>query len=144
MFRSPGDQEDQCDARVLQHVLDAVDPIVAAAVRNQQCAAAVLDLDEARLVALGRAVEPWLLPVARVGNGEAAMKARPIASTCSISFLRAIVSTMSAAGIVDLTWSSRPSWPSRLRGGSPIGVPRTFLHRTAAPPTAGGYHPFLS
>jgi hypothetical protein len=25
-----------------------------------------------------------------------------------------------------------------------IGVPRTSLHLTAAPPTAGGYHPCLS
>src|ERR1700738_3520430 len=28
-FVRPGDQEDQCDARVLDHVLDAVDPIIA-------------------------------------------------------------------------------------------------------------------
>ena len=56
-FVRPGDQEDQCDARVLHHVFDAVDPIVAAPVRDQQCAAVVLDLDEARLVAFGLAVE---------------------------------------------------------------------------------------
>jgi hypothetical protein len=42
---------------VLHHVLDAVDLIVSAPVGDQQCAADVLDLDEARLVALGRAVE---------------------------------------------------------------------------------------
>src|SRR5260370_34978286 len=57
-FVRPGDQENQCDARVLHHVLDAVDPIVAAPVGDQQCAAVVLDLDEAGLVTLGRAVEP--------------------------------------------------------------------------------------
>jgi hypothetical protein len=47
-------------------------------------------------------------------------------------------------GIVNLTRSSRPSCPLFLERGSPIGVPRTSLHRTAAPPTAGGYHPCLS
>jgi hypothetical protein len=47
---------------VLHHVLDAVDLIVAAPVGDQQCAAVVLDLDEARLVALGRAVEPLAAP----------------------------------------------------------------------------------
>ena len=61
-FVRPGNQEDQCDARVLDHVLDAVDPIVAAPVGDQQCAAVVVDLDEARLVALGRAVEPLAAP----------------------------------------------------------------------------------
>ena len=61
-FIRPGDQEDQCDARVLHYVLDAVDPIVAAPVGYQQCAAVVLDLDEARLVAFGRAVEPLAAP----------------------------------------------------------------------------------
>ena len=34
--------------------------------------------------------------------------------------------------------------PLSLEGGSPTGVPKTSLHRTAAPPTAGGYHPCLS
>ena len=57
-FVRPGDQENQCDARVLHHVLDAVDPIVSAPVGNQQRAAVVLDLDETRLVALRRAIEP--------------------------------------------------------------------------------------
>jgi hypothetical protein len=87
-FVRPGDQEDQCDARVLHHVLDAVDPIVAAPVGDQQCVAVVLDLDEARLVTLGEQSSPWLPPVARIRNGEAAMKARPTASTWSISFRR--------------------------------------------------------
>src|SRR5580704_16110879 len=76
------------DARVLHHVLDAVDPIVAAPVGDQQCVAVVLDLDEARLVTLGEQSSPWLPPVARIRNGEAAMKARPTASTWSISFRR--------------------------------------------------------
>jgi len=57
-----GDQEDQPDARVLHEVLEAVYPIVAAPVRNQQCAAIILDLDEAGLVAFGRAVEPVAAP----------------------------------------------------------------------------------
>jgi hypothetical protein len=52
--------------------------------------------------------------------------------------------TMHRPGIVNLTRSSRPSGPFLLRGGSAIGVPRTSLHRTAAPPTAEGYHPCLS
>jgi hypothetical protein len=38
------------------------DPIVAAPVGDQQCAAVVLDLDEARLVALWRTVEPAAAP----------------------------------------------------------------------------------
>jgi hypothetical protein len=47
-------------------------------------------------------------------------------------------------GIVNLTRSSQPSCPFSFERGSPIGVPRTSLHRTAAPPTAGGYHPCLT
>jgi hypothetical protein len=31
--------------------------------------------------------------------------------------------------------------PLSREGATPVGVPRTSLHRTAAPPTAGGYHP---
>src|SRR4029077_1012358 len=57
-----GDQEDQPDARVLHEVLEAVYPIVATPVWDQQCAAIILDLDEARLVAFGRAVEPVAAP----------------------------------------------------------------------------------
>ena len=37
---------------------------------------------------LGEQSSPWLLPVARIRNGEAAIKARPTASSWSISFLR--------------------------------------------------------
>src|SRR5580704_15674115 len=61
-FVRPGNQEDQCDARVLHHVLDAVDPIVPAPIGDQQCATVILDLDEARLIPLGRAVEPLAAP----------------------------------------------------------------------------------
>ncbi len=84
----PGDQEDQGDARVLDHVLDAVDPIVAAPVGDQQCAAVVLNLDEARLVALGRAVEPVAAPCRQDEKWRGGDEARPTASTWSISFLR--------------------------------------------------------
>jgi hypothetical protein len=51
-------QEYQPNARVFHEVLQTVDPIVAPAIGDQQCAAIVLDLNEAGLVALGRAVEP--------------------------------------------------------------------------------------
>src|SRR5579863_2804020 len=53
-------QKDQPDARILDEVLHAVDPIVAPAIRDQQGSAIILDLDEAGLVAFGRAVEPRL------------------------------------------------------------------------------------
>ena len=47
-------------------------------------------------------------------------------------------------GIVNLTRSSSTFLAHSLEsGGSAIGRPRTSLHRTAAPPTAGGYHPCL-
>jgi len=55
---APGTRKISATARVLDHVLDTVDPIVAAPIGDQQCAAVILDLDEARLVALGRTVEP--------------------------------------------------------------------------------------
>jgi len=53
-----GNQKDEPDARVFHQVLEAVDPIIATAVRDQQRATVVLDMDKARLVTLGRAVEP--------------------------------------------------------------------------------------
>src|SRR5215472_10555376 len=54
-----GNQKDQPDARVLHQILEAVYPIVAPPVRDQQCAAVILDLDKTRLVAFGGAVEPF-------------------------------------------------------------------------------------
>src|SRR2546423_667721 len=57
-FVRAGNEEDQRDAWVLDQVFDAVYAIVAAPIGDQQCSAVVLDLYEARLVALGRAVEP--------------------------------------------------------------------------------------
>ena len=52
------DEENQPDARVLDDVLQAVQPIVAATIGDQQGAAVVRHLDETGLVALGRAIEP--------------------------------------------------------------------------------------
>src|SRR5579862_3140264 len=53
-------QEDQPDALVLDEILQAVDPVVARPVGDEQRAAVILNLDESRFVALGRAVEPLL------------------------------------------------------------------------------------
>ena len=76
-----GDQEDQSDARVLHEILQTIYSIVATSVGDQQCAAVVGDLNEARLVAFGRAVEPMAAPCRQDKKWRAAMKARPIAST---------------------------------------------------------------
>src|SRR5215469_18553793 len=50
-FIRSGDQEDQCDARVLYQVFDAIDAIVAAPIGDQQYAAVIIDLNEPGLVA---------------------------------------------------------------------------------------------
>src|SRR5439155_21059445 len=56
-FVRSGDEKDQPDAGILDEVLEAVEAIIAAAVGDQQGAAAILDLDKAGGVALGRTIE---------------------------------------------------------------------------------------
>src|SRR5262245_38912484 len=53
----PGHEENQCNTRVLNKVLEAIDSIVTATVRYEQRPTVFCDLHEAGLIALGRAVE---------------------------------------------------------------------------------------
>src|SRR6185312_16019807 len=52
-----GSEEDDPDLRILEKVLHPVDAVVAGPVGNEQGLAVVLDLDKARRIALGRAIE---------------------------------------------------------------------------------------
>jgi hypothetical protein len=47
---------------------------------------------------------------------------------------------ISSNGIVNLTRSSRPSWPLSLERGQAYRRAKDFSAPNAAPPTAGGYH----
>jgi hypothetical protein len=81
---------------------------------------------------IGDEVEPDLVRRARCSAGDRAGKA-PV--DCAVQ--------VAAQDAFDLGMACDDFDPS-LFERSPIGVPRTSLHRTAAPPTAGGYHPYLS
>jgi hypothetical protein len=58
----PGHEENQSNAWVLNKVLEAINPIVTATVWYEQRPAVFCNFDEARLIALGRAVETFLAP----------------------------------------------------------------------------------
>src|SRR5262245_5685665 len=50
-------KEDQRNARVLKNVFEPVDPVIAAPVRDVQCAAIISNFDEAGSIALWRAIQ---------------------------------------------------------------------------------------
>src|SRR5262245_56898928 len=52
-----GHKENQCNTRIFNKVLEAIDPIVTATVRYEQRPTVFCNLHEAGLIALGRAVE---------------------------------------------------------------------------------------
>src|SRR6516225_8717322 len=54
---NPGHEENQSDTRVLNKVLEAINPIVAATIWYEQGPTVFCNFDEARLIALWRAVK---------------------------------------------------------------------------------------
>jgi hypothetical protein len=76
-----GDEKDQPEAGILDEVLEAVEAIVAARGQGSTRSGRILDLDETGRRPWANNRSPRLPPVARIRNGDAAIKARPAAST---------------------------------------------------------------